>query len=432
MSSKDQSTEQAQLNRNSVTGSTDVENAVPGNGKRATKEGKPRWLVVLCVLAVLLPIAWFWNKDLTARKLAGFETACRQAIEKRDWTGLIESSSAWAAWDADAADALLYQSYGFQELGELNRAAELLLRLPNESPKAEAALLVAASLYFEDLGQPQKAIPVLERLLKVNRMSITAHQRLIFFYGITLQRVKMLDQIRQALEVGAEPPDSYVYLHLAGRLTFTNGYRMNQRWLRQGPDNKLFRIASVVQMNTAKDLAVDADEEPPGEKEARYAEVKELLREYPGDTALLRYLLHLAVKRFDVDDVGTLLSASPDHAWKDSVFWRFRGWYHHQVGEFDEARKAFEKSIELYPQDWETWHHLAATFRKQKDLDNAERAQRVALQGKELRKSILQLADARAATPEIMASMRDYCAACGDELAATSLQTRIQLMTGYR
>jgi Flp pilus assembly protein TadD len=142
--------------------------------------------------------------------------------------------------------------------------------------------------------------------------------------------------------------------------------------------------------------------------------------------------LHFAIGRHDIDDVGQLLAEAPADAWDDSTFWRFRGWYHHQFDDFDEAEKAYRKSLELYPLDWETWHNLAATLRQVKDLDGAEQAQMIALQGKELRKSIRQLSDARAVSPEIFTEMRDYCVACGDHLTAASLQTRIRLMTGYR
>jgi tetratricopeptide (TPR) repeat protein len=432
MIQKDEPTHRRELDKNSVAESTDTEDSAPETGVRVNREMKFRWRVILSVLVILLPTVWYLQKDLHARKEANFQTTCRHAIGDKDWSRLIDTGFAWSEWDADAADAWLYQAQGHQELGDLNRAAQLLSKLPDHNEKTEAALLVAASLYFEEISQPLEAVPILKRILKLNESSITAHQRLIFFYGITLQRVKMLDQIHRAIEVGAEPPDAYVYLHLAGRLTFTNGYLMNQRWLRNEPDSRLFRLAAAIQLSTAKDQAENADDESPADKEARHAEIKDLLREFPDSTSLLRYLLHLAVKRDNPDEVGDLLASSPSHAWNDSVFWRFRGWYHHRFAEFDEAESAYRKSLELYPLDWETWHNLAATFRKKKDLDNAEHAQLIALQGKELRTSILQLPDARSVSPEILTAMRDFCIACGDQTTASSLQTRIDLMTGYQ
>ena len=432
MAEKDEPIRETELDKNSVTESTDAATGDPEIGTNAPAETKFRWAVILCVLALLVPGIWYWQQGLNAQKQTDFQSACRQAIGREDWTGLIETAFAWSAWDSEAADAWLYQAQGYQELGQLDRAAELLLQVPGQDDKTEAALLVASSLYFEDLGQPLKAVPVLQRLLKLNETLITAHQRLIFFYAITLQRVKMLEQIHQAIEVGAEPPDAYVYLQLASRLTFSNGYRMNQNWLRNQPDSPLFRVASAVQLSAARDQAANADEEPLAEKEKRHGEIRDLVRKFPDDTSLLRYLLHLAVNRGDTDEVGQLLAGLPTHAWDDSVFWRFRGWYHHQFDEFDEAEQAFQKSLELFPQDWETWHSLAATFRKKKDLDNAERAQLIALQGKELRKDILQLSDARAVSPEILKKMRDFCMACGDQVTAASLQTRIRMMGNYR
>ena len=426
MADKDQSN--SELDRNSVTESTDAEPTSSEYGINVLPETKFRWRNILCVLAILVPAIWYWQQSQNVRKQADFQLACRQAIDGEDWSGLIKTASAWSAWDAEAADAWLYQAQGFQELSQLDRAAEGLLRVPDRDEKAEAALLVAASLYFEELGQPVKAVPVLKRLLKMNGTLITPHQRLIFFYAITLQRVKMLEQIHKAIEVGAEPPDAYVYLQLASRLTFSNGYQLNTEWLRNEPDNRLFRVASAIQLSTVRDQAANADYESSEEKDERHAEIRDLLKEFPDSTPLFRYLLHLAVNRDDTDEAGKLLSELPAHAWKDSVFWRYRGWYHHQFDEFDEAEQAFRKSLELFPLDWETWHSLAATFRKQKNLDNAEHAQLIALQGKELTKEILQLPDARTVSPEILTKMRDFCIACDDQVTAASLQTRIRMM----
>lgn len=411
--------------------STDAAVAGIETGTDAYTKNKLRWWGVLCVLAFLVPSVWYWQKQLNTRRKVEFQSACRETVAAEDWSGLIETASRWSAWDTEAAEAWVYQAQGFQELGEPNRAVELLLHVPDHSEKAEAALLVAASLYFEVLGQPRKAVPVLKRLLNVNQTSITAHQRLIFFYGITLQRVEMLAQIRKAIELGAEPPDAYVYQQLASRLTFSNGYPMTQQWLRNDPESELFLVATAVHLSVARDQAEDGDDEPLAEKEQRHGEVRGLLRQYPESLPVLRYLLHLAISRNDTDDVGQLLAEVPADAWDDSIFWRCRGWYHHQFDEFDEAEKAYRKSLELYPLDWETWHYLAATLRQVKDLDGAEQAQVLALQGKELRKSILQLSDARAVSPEIFTEMRDYCVACGDQLTAESLQTRIRLMIGY-
>lgn len=428
----DRTFQQIKLDKNPVKESTDSEAAIVEIGTDAHTKNKFPWWGVLCVLAILVPSAWYGHKELDARKKAEFKTACRESVAAEDWPGLIETASLWSAWDAEAADAWVYQAQGFQELGEPNRAVELLLRVPNHSEKAEAALLVAANLYFEVLGKPGEAVPILKRLLNLNQTSITAHQRLIFFYAITLQRVEMLAQIRKAIELGAEPPDAYVYQQLASRLTFSNGYQMTQQWLRNDPESELFHVAAAIHLSLARDLAENADDEPLAEKERRFGEVRGLLKQYPQSLPVLRYLLHFAISQNDTDDVGQLLGEVPADGWDDSVFWHCRGWYHHQFDELDEAEKAYRKSLELYPLDWETWHNFAATLRKLKDLDGAEQAQAIALQGKELRKKIQQLSDARAVSPEILTEMRDYCVACGDQLTAESLQTRIRLMTGYR
>ena len=75
---------------------------------------------------------------------------------------------------------------------------------------------------FGQLSQPAEAVRTLERILAINPGSCDAHQRLTFYYAITLQRMKTAAETRRTIEIGCDLPETYVYLMGADWLILAN------------------------------------------------------------------------------------------------------------------------------------------------------------------------------------------------------------------
>lgn len=354
--------------------------------------------------------------------------SCLATYETENWKELERIASEWSRWNPDAADAWLFRADVAQKQGDFHRTVEFLGRVPESDPKIVPALVEALELQFGVLNRPFDAVGTCRRVLELDPKLMIVHQRLIFFYAITQQRTKMIEQIRASIEFKSEPRDAYVYLMLSDHLHFTNGYELNTRWLSGTPDSEVLLLARAIQMSETLSKLEDQTVETEAEHRDRAKLMSDYLQLFPHNSALLQYFLRMHEIDWNVDEVERLLTQVPDDVAGDSLFWRYRGWYHAARGEFDKSEKAYRHSAQLFPLDWHTWHGLAGMLRRTKSLAEAERLQKLALQGKELRKQLMQLSDVRAVTDKLLAEIADYALKCGDRQVADALDARLGLV----
>ena len=393
--------------------------------------GKGRYIVIVAVLLVVLPLGWWgfaeYQEQARWKRRAELNTRCRQLSAEGKWVELEQLAREWRQWNPDSDESLLFLADARLNQGDVVEAQDYLQRLPDTSDKIIPSLLLASELQLGPGNLPLAAPETLERVLKIDPSSSTAQQRLIFFYALTLQRTKMLKQLRQAVATRSEPIEAYVYLVLSSHMSLTNGISYTSRWLQSDPENELLRVARAVHYADTMDSAASADDEPEAEKQARYQVMVNLLNEFPQNHALLRYFLRKKMQDFDVEAVGQMLEQIPEST-DSSVFWRYRGWHHAQNDELQKAERAYRKSLDLDRLDWHVWHELAGVLRRKGELDEAEELQKISVTGKDLRKELRQMTNVAAVSPELLVRIRDYAEMCGDVLVTRSLSGRIKEM----
>ena len=111
---------------------------------------------------------------------------------------------------------------------------------------------------------------------------------------------------------------------------------------------------------------------------------------------------------------------------------RQRGWLKFQQEEFEHCKTLLEDSLRINPLDWHAWHELAACRRRLGDLAGSTDASQIALDGKELRKKLLQMSDAAAIQPDTLAEIAKYAKACGDQQTANAIFRRVRLLQQVR
>lgn len=393
--------------------------------------GKGRYIVIVAVLLVVLPLGWWgfaeYQEQARWKRRAELNTRCRQLSDEGKWVELEQLAREWRQWNPDSDESLLFLADARLNQGDVVEAQDYLQRLPDTSDKIIPSLLLASELQLGPGNLPLAAPETLERVLKIDPSSSTAQQRLIFFYALTLQRTKMLKQLRQAVATRSEPIEAYVYLVLSSHMSLTNGISYTSRWLQSDPENELLKVARAVHYADTMDSAASADDEPEAEKQARYQVMVNLLNEFPQNHALLRYFLRKKMQDFDVEAVGQMLEQIPEST-DSSVFWRYRGWHHAQNDELQKAERAYRKSLDLDRLDWHVWHELAGVLRRKGELDEAEELQKISVTGKDLRKELRQMTNVAAVSPELLVRIRDYAEMCGDVLVTRSLSGRIKEM----
>ena len=393
--------------------------------------GKGRYFVIFAVLLLSLAAGWWgfaeYLEQARWKRRAELNSKCRQLSDEGKWVELEQLAREWREWNPDSDESLLFLADARLNQGDIVEAQDYLQLLPDSSDKIIPSLLLASELQLGPGNLPLAAPETLERVLKIDPTSATAQQRLIFFYALTLQRTKMLKQLRQSVATRSEPIEAYVYLVLSSHMSLTNGISYASRWLQSNPDSELLKVARAVHYADTMDSAASADEEPEAEKQARYQSMVNLLNEFPKNRALLRYFLRKKIQDFDVEAVGQMLEQIPEST-DESLFWRYRGWYHTQKDELQKAERAYRKSLDLDRLDWHVWHELAGVLRRNGELDEAEEMQKISVVGKDLRKELRQMPNVAAVTPELLVRIRDYAELCGDVLVTRSLSARIEEM----
>lgn len=222
--------------------------AVP-RGQATTVGGSRKFWIRIILFAVVAgflyqPISNF----VSQQRSQAFKERCQLAVEDKAWESLYDTSQKWLAWDSKQNDALMFLAEASVQLGNLEEVEGYLGQVEDSYHGALEALAVRGDILFSDLGRPFDAEECWLRMIQINERADVARQRLIYFYALSLQRQKMIDQIRETMLLECEPPESYSYL-----LT-SNPYRVpahqpcsmdRQRLQTDHPENRQQEVRTV-------------------------------------------------------------------------------------------------------------------------------------------------------------------------------------------
>lgn len=347
-----------------------------------------------------------------------------------DWRRLEPLANKWSAWDPKSALPWIMAAEAAKNLEAPARVANYLENLPNDDPRTPELLLELATIYFGKLNMPDSGVRACQRALELKPDHAEAHRRLLFYYGITLQRTRILDQAHEAISLGGDRVETYVYLIGANWLVFSNAYELNDKWLRSGVDTEIYAVAKTLHWRgtATTSSTVQAIDEVDAER-AKRAEhtrmVRKLLQRYPDNPELLAYMLEQESLSGNVQEVEELLAQVPASSANDNRFWHYKGWLHATRNELQEAEDCFRKALELHQYAWRSYFELANVLRKLNRFEEVEEFNRLSVTGKRLRETILQLPDVQSVPIDVFREMKDYAEACGDAMTAARMSERL-------
>jgi tetratricopeptide (TPR) repeat protein len=381
-----------------------------------------RRLVLLCVLACIALPGWHYGLPLWEhRRQESFFANCSRAQQLGEWDELQRLSMQWTRWQPESADAWVFRADAAQNKGDFAAAVEYLSAVPESSPKAIPAYIALATLQFGPATQPLDGVRTSERLLELEPRTTAAHQQLIEFYAMTLQRGKLIKQIRQAIDLGREPRSAYVYLFLIDTMRLADAVETNDTWLKAHPDTEVFFVARALQLP-----------EPAPNVEStmgnKHQIIAKLFERFPDNVELLGYLVDLAIRRGNTSEVARLLVGAPSLVENDSRFWRAKGWLHLNRGELSAAGQALQQALELHPLDLlaRTW--LTDLTRRQGDLEEAQVLEALVRQARRLREKCTGEQSAENVAQEVLTELADYARQCGDKQVADALTHRLAVL----
>lgn len=414
-------------NSGSTTGVPESQGSQTPVSPTRSAVGRPQRIIrQLCsVVAIVLLIGGvsFGFRHWSAARSNWYLSQCRGTRDGQNWLELREISQRWSAWDPSNVDARLFQADAANHLQEYELVAECLSAIPDSHPKCLPSLVALSTLQFGPLNRPLDGVQTCERILKLDRRATPAHHQLIEFYAVTLQRRKLEQQIRFAIESSREPPKAYVYLFLIDTMRISGASESNSRWLEHHPDSELFSVARVLHMpepdSGVRKLSGDD----------KFSLVDGLFKRFPNNLELLAYKVDVSLRSGDIPEVMSLLSNLPPEADSDNRFWRAKGWLHLNRNELAKATEALNESIRLFPLDVSARNLLADVLRRESKLSDAEPLHELVQSARQLRTQINANSVEADIPNEILTELARLATQCGDTQVSAALNRRLGLHT---
>lgn len=391
--------------------------------KQRTRFGLIVLVLGLIVASVCGVQIWY------ACSLASLREHCRSATERREWAALEVDARTFTRREPLLAEGWLCLANAVQHQQRFLEAAEYLGEIPESSPEFSGAALAQAKLFFGPCNLPLRGVVACNRVLSFDRGSVEAHRLLVEFYAITLQRQEMRSVIRSSIANRCDRIESFLYLFLVDSLRLGNAFQVNSLWLNESPDSELFSVARVLQM---EDKINQGDVDAPIEKQAlseKGRQVRGLLQRYPSNVNLLAYEIDVQIALGNTQTVLDLMSQAASDAEQDNRFWRFKAWIHHVSGEFEEAAKACDKSLELHPMDWMCMQLLSEIRRRQQQLTDARRLQDMVSHANAIRTDIRKLSSLSNVSSELLGRIGQFASDSGDIQVAEAIARHLASRT---
>ena len=359
------------------------------------------------------------------QSIAELRMSCERARRSGDWPEMERLARQWASFEPGRVTPWTMAAAAARAMGDLELCAQYLSQLPDNAPVK--AFHELSLLQMETLVQPLAARDTCLRALKQYPTDTESSLRLLFIYAMMCDRDALVAEAERAIRKGADSRVTYAYWISARWLTFSNGADINRFWLEKQPKNENFEIAAAAHLLFNRDLAGTTTQTDVGHAQRESATknqdlLQSLIERYPKNKELLAIALSNSIQVGDVAKFAELLSSSPPETAGDNRFWRFKGWYHSAIEEWDEAAKAYEKALQLCPVDFSSQNELAAVLRRTQGIEAAKETQNKATLGTEVALSILRAANFESIPASDYQKMAEYLELCGKTEFAQNLK----------
>ncbi len=366
------------------------------------------------------------SEEEIIRQAAALAEDCQRLKARSDWRRLEQAAQQWGELQPKRLEPWLMAADAARRQGDVKSVAHYLSLTPDDCPIE--VLTILGQLQLEELNEPLAAVDTFKRTLTRYPHDLETHMRLLQFYSMTCQRELVIEQARQCIASGRAPPAVFAFLFAARWLVYSNGYDINNQWMRSGENDELFEAAATVHLFVHPELkkmaqAARSDLQIPTD----YFEyrLREALNRYPKNRELLAVQLRQLAQRGDVSGVATILAEASNECGNDPRFWYFHGWYHSAKGNWDQARQAYQRALDIDPYDWLTWNELATLARQTEGLEAAQPLLEIALLGRDVTNAVRMAENMDSIPKEEFENLAKYLVLCGD--AALAEQLRVSL-----
>jgi tetratricopeptide (TPR) repeat protein len=418
----------SEVSSTAISDSVETVGPNPADHSASGLRRRRRRMVMICLLAAVPIVLGLSQAYSTWRafRAGQYRDGCQKFVAERDWPRLLACARQWRNWDGVNSAPLLFEAEACVQLDRKEEAVSAILSVDDHYPGALEALTIAGDIQFGDLNRPFDAEATWNRMLKINERADLPYQRLIYLHAMLLERGKMRQLIRQAMELQCEPQESFTYLIQSDVLNFTDGRHVMARWARTTPDSERIRAAEAVYLAKNNSTNTVRTFGPQAVASGDRSIVDELRKKYPENIELLAFQIEYAMGDGQIEGVGRLLENLPAATAEDGRFWRYRGWYLTQTRDLAAAEESLRRAVELNPFDWRARLDLSTCLRALKRTDESKEFSRVSILGKALERRLFEAPNARDLPPEVVEKVQEYIEAVGDPLPIARLHQRLR------
>lgn len=396
-------------------------------GLSTATNGQQKGLIIRLVLfiPVVLLCAWGGHRIWLKNHLDDAKEQCLLADSQEDWQGVVKWGKTWTELAPKDSEAWLTLADGYAKLNQFEQTAKCLGQIARDDERYLTARAVRGDLLLTELHRAHEAEQNWREMLDVAPHATLAHQRLIYLYSMTLQRSKMVAQIREAILQKCEPRESYFYLMARSALNFSDGVLRVNEWLSEESESESLNAAYAVYRAKAPKgsaLRLFGVEEVAG---GDLSPIVTALQRFPNNPELLAYKIEGQIIEGSVGEVAEALSQWTSDTDSSPRYWRFRGWLLDAQGHLNEAITCYERSLNLDPFDWRSRHELAGLQRISGESYDSKRNAEIAALGKSVQQRFFELPNAKLADQQLMLDLLKFIIACGDKEVSDALASRM-------
>ena len=346
------------------------------------------------------------------------------ASEAKDWVLLEQIAERWTDEDPKSGSGWLALAEAYQRQSKPEDAQQAYSQVPHSDDRYLQAMTARAELLYFELNRPREAVEIWKQMLELEPAATSARQGLISYYALSLQRAKMIDEIRRAMQAGGEPIEAYVYLFTADRLSFSDAAFRVDQWLQKDSDNEDALVAKAYYLARHGNSQSVAEREFNSMFQGDWTMMKQVAKQFPDNLNVLSFQIENAIFAGDTEEVLSLLNCVPNSAEADARFWRYRGWLLMQSEATGQANESFKKCFDANPYDWRARLLYSESLRKSAQNELADKQANLAEAGKNLEKMLLSLDNPTALEPIHVDEMLSFAVAIGDDTVVESLHKR--------
>lgn len=392
-----------------------------------TSKKKRLLILSLLLVAACAVVSSGYHLWLRRQQIHKLSIECPQAAQANDWRRLEQVSSEWLRAEPHSVHAKFWLGEALQSQGKFSEALGFLEQIGLQEPRGVDAAIRTMHIQLFVNHRPSAAMRIASDLLDSDPSLPDPIRVRIYFFAMTFQRDKLLQEITTAIRYRADLPEHYIHLMLLEDLSFRDGSAVVGRWLEH--DKALVESMSdclfIHSILADREAAINTGESHGRTLIAGLREkCRAKLEENGTNVAILELAIRLELEAGNHTMVEDLLQKVPESYVNDPVVWLHRGKLSLDRDDLADAESSLERALQLLPTGWKSRGYLATVKRLRGFAKDAEKLQEISAAGAHIVGACILLKSNREVPNSLLKEISAYAKKCHADSIAIAIDRR--------